>query len=422
MMSVDDFIQLLNYTEDTSPALVEIFCVLIRFLLRDHDITQHISNDIPSHINFASTESVSPSTSNVINDVTIDVIESDWLYNGLKLLPKKLKSDYVDGLRWQSLLRVILPRLPSYKNLLRAINVNYDTLQSIENKEGLYNDGYVTFNYDNKYNITSNIKYNINEITLLKNILNKLESNELYILTNIEKLKLLKYLCLSCYDIQLLREKLMKHIEIRNEKYLEMQQYAKDEKKKLVNVSSELKEIAINLCRDINKKKNKSDDGDVNNKSIEKGKIKNKFDPTPQQLNSMIEDLLLRKSLDIDVLLETLPPIKDDSESDDEYDDETRYRKQTRHATKKDTTSKNNKEKLTKKEKEQMLFIRDDAVQYLVDIADNNGATEKQIRDAIKYALQGGHRGVLPDGNKYCSEVLFKVCIYNHIINLHIWY
>ena len=135
---IDDFVELLNYRGGISPALVEVFVSLLRRVYYDHSLCNLVSADIPSHLNIMSSCSEETAKEELSDSQKIEQYR-DWEYNGIKLIPKKLHRSeaMVDALKYQGILRTVIPRLPAYKELLRANDPQLDTLISMENREGI---------------------------------------------------------------------------------------------------------------------------------------------------------------------------------------------------------------------------------------------------------------------------------------------
>lgn len=131
-ISIDSMIDLLNFKGRESPALTELFCAPLKLLLSDTKIASKLSAAIPRRLNFASKTGVvsrsiiideSSSSSTVINQVhghQENEIEFDSTFNGIRLLPRRLRPELVDSLSWQAVLRVVLLRLDPIKQLKKA--------------------------------------------------------------------------------------------------------------------------------------------------------------------------------------------------------------------------------------------------------------------------------------------------------------
>jgi hypothetical protein len=171
MISWDDFIDLLSFSEWSSPALIDLFSSLLKIILADNLSLQRIIATLPKKAHFAHSHSSSSASSlvtttadliaarenSVISATTASAtasslilpfspypyplsssspspvsvslnfssnIESfDSQYNGLKLLiPKRLKADLVDPLRWSAVLRTVFLRLEPVRQLRKAVH------------------------------------------------------------------------------------------------------------------------------------------------------------------------------------------------------------------------------------------------------------------------------------------------------------
>lgn len=414
--------EILHFTKSPSPVLTEMFCSLMRLLLRDHSISAGICSDTPPHLNFASRDDIKV-TLDVLDESLIMEAYRDWSYNGLKLLPRKIRPEIVDGLRYQSVLRVLVPRLLSYRDIWRSRDVSLDLLIGSEQNEGLFREGYLTPNFDYKFGITSDFEtdhqvwytlvfscliFVLQMQTTLSAALSALEHDELFQLPLPQKLALLKQLTVSCYDTSIVRHLLARHADERISAAAAISNAQKDSKRKVHNDITNLKEAAIEECRRVNMtllnaKSSKEENGEVLNsdcvggpkkKSTGGKRHKNPFDPTPSQLSGMIEDLRLRKSLGLDVVL-------------DEYPDD--FNELSKAPVGRLLTSRAIQAEMDRRRKEvfQAKSIRQDAISFLEKACQSG--KEKDIRESIKYAKQAGLEGVLQCGKKFCISALFQV-------------
>jgi hypothetical protein len=169
MISWDDFIDLLSFSEWSSPALIDLFSSLLKIILSDNLSLQRIIATLPKKAHFAhrhattasvgfstsldgttvekmptrensvssgtsvppfspypfpvSSSSASASTSSVSLNSASNIESFDSQYNGLKLLiPKRLKADLVDPLRWSAVLRTVFLRLEPVRQLRKAVH------------------------------------------------------------------------------------------------------------------------------------------------------------------------------------------------------------------------------------------------------------------------------------------------------------
>jgi hypothetical protein len=371
-------VNVLNFSASDSFVLVEILSSLLRLLLRDHSLAVQISSQVPSHVNFASKETEKTALENLKESACVER-HRDWSYNGLKLLPKKIRVDVVDGLRWQSVLRCVLPRLPIFKDLLRASDPSFDMLLALELREGAEGDGYKGSNKDWAYGILANMA---EELELVSDALTKIESNEFYSLSLLQKLSILRQLCLACYDCAPVRHLLAKHHEERNQSVANLNAVRNSQKRALRQVSAEMKARATEECRKVNA---------ANLSKGKKSTKKNPLDPSPAQLNAMLDDLILMDSVKVNVVME--PP--DDKTGADSS------------STPKGSRAYTAEEEKKKRERELTAKMREDALFYLESAMESG--RDKDVRESIRYAKQAGLEGKLPDGKVYCHPMLFKV-------------
>ena len=303
----------------------------------------------------------------------------DWSYNGLKLLPKKIRVDVVDGLRWQSVLRCVLPRLPIFKDLLRASDPSFDMLLALELREGPEGDGYKGSNKDWAHALLANLA---DELNLVADALTKIESNEFYSLSLLQKLTILRQLCLACYDCAPVRHLLSKHHEERNQSVAHLNAVRNSQKKALRQVSAAMKARATEECRKVNA---------ANLSKGKKSTKKNPLEPTPAQLNAMLDDLILMDSVKVNIIME--PP-------DDKVRADSSSTTKGSRAYAADEEKKRRDRELTKK-------MREDALLYLESAMESG--RDKDTRESIRYAKQAGLEGKLSDGKVYCHPMLFKV-------------
>jgi hypothetical protein len=125
-LALDAFVELIRYTGRASPALTELCCAPLRLLLSDSACAARLTNAIPYKVNYAhrSTEvefSAKPSSSSSSSMVSDAEAEFDNDFNGLRLLPLRLRPELVDPLRWQSLLRAVILRLEPVQKMRQSV-------------------------------------------------------------------------------------------------------------------------------------------------------------------------------------------------------------------------------------------------------------------------------------------------------------
>lgn len=235
----------------------------------------------------------------------------------------------------------------------------------------------------------------------------------MYQLSMLQKISILQMLVCTCYETEYIKEKLNRHVEIRTEKTNAFLLQAKEEKKKTFNVSGEIKQEALQLCREEMKRKQLVDGPSAGGKKGAKGKTA-LADPTPQQMNAAIEEIHLRSSLGIELIVEdyvfdisgddgssTLDAMHEDLES------EAMGRKRSIRQLGKGQVGKEKQ----RKEQLHMKEEYDEATKYLNHLFTNSliqNYSEKQLKETIKYGIASHHRGLIED-KKYCTVLLFKV-------------
>lgn len=107
-------------------ALLDVFCALLKLLLSDSAALTKLNAILPRKVNFAYRQQgdfeLNPTGEVDFN--MVDLLQQDDFdceYNGLKLLPRKLKADSVDILCCQAILRSIVLRLEPVKQLRKAV-------------------------------------------------------------------------------------------------------------------------------------------------------------------------------------------------------------------------------------------------------------------------------------------------------------
>ena len=121
-IAIDPLIELLKFTGRASPALTELFCAPLRLLLSDSQLAAKVSAAIPRRLNFANRSQITaPVIENAEDGVHVEnEADFDTAFNGIRLLPRRLRAELVDPLSWQGVLRAVLLRLEPVKQLRRA--------------------------------------------------------------------------------------------------------------------------------------------------------------------------------------------------------------------------------------------------------------------------------------------------------------
>jgi hypothetical protein len=179
-----DLVELLAYTGGDSAALSELGMALSRLLLTDLALCTALAP--PPHLNFASRST--DTTSKPLAD----------RYNGLKLLPRKLRTDVVRPLTWQAIARALLLRLDSF--LSHALMV---CISSDEGERKL-RDCVLTLLGEElvQSRRTADVDYSCRPGALVQATLSAaslMEAQEFFELPLREKLVVLKLFCLACY-------------------------------------------------------------------------------------------------------------------------------------------------------------------------------------------------------------------------------
>ena len=116
----------MKHTSRPSVALLDVFCALLKLLLSDSNALTKLNAALPRKVNYAYRQQgefeLNPTGEVDFN--MVDLLQQDDFdceYNGLKLLPRKLKSDSVDVLNCQAVLRSIILRLEPVRQLRKAV-------------------------------------------------------------------------------------------------------------------------------------------------------------------------------------------------------------------------------------------------------------------------------------------------------------
>ena len=149
-MSLDEFIELLQYRGQDSIAFVELFMAPLRILVKDEELSLKISLDVPFETNFARKTTASElqvgalgsigrvgagaSTGNAKTQEALTIMsqvagplsvtqaladEYRSYCKPISLLPRRLRLDQVDPLRWQAVCTAMLPHLPPVRAFLK---------------------------------------------------------------------------------------------------------------------------------------------------------------------------------------------------------------------------------------------------------------------------------------------------------------
>jgi hypothetical protein len=475
----------------------------------------------------------------------VDLLQSDDFdceYNGLKLLPRKLRVETVDALRWQAVMRSVLLRLEPVRQLRRAVldvaNVahhsyttagadeeEHDSLDALvglasafkrqrtktpgrkagadaapQTAQKLKLSGAdlpppqtaqkvisaaslaaiatpkaskskkqtAGLDKDAIYQITCDVSAPLQTIY---DAARMLESKEMHQLVAKHKLAVLKVLCDACLETSRIKQLLERNAEERYVQIQNMNKQLREQKTKQKEVSGAKKEADIQACRKINiaaakaeadrlaalekrktasaskKKKVATPEPKDTGKGKGKGKSPKKkpaaaakevkgpgggkdgLDPTPDQLNAMIEELVLLESVGVDVVEEIpLDALGDEEEGEDsgEESDATEY----------DYDARGNLVQKAKRQRRVTAAMRAKAVdrkkvraelrqkQQQIQIAEARLAqsletkSEKEMRAAIKQAERSGCKAVNDEGKTFCTPLMKQVTTF-HSLTFH---
>jgi hypothetical protein len=398
---------------------------------------------------------------------------------------KFLRVDQVDASKWQAILRAIFPRLRSYRQLQREADLQGDLAASKWEFEGSDQEGYEQFNLDYKYNVTSTNTITMETTSETLRLVDMayrancdLQEMEFHSMSVDSKLIVLKLLCMACYECESVQAKIAQNAEARLAEIANVRKNAMEEKKKLREVSAAKRAEALQRCRDINRraaeealaasgrgsgKKNlgKKSVAPASGKAGDKGAVKKRlsfagasdggddetaglsttsasvsapskkagakaakdsYDPTPQQLQAMLDEMLMLDALGIDVVMPSAPelePISDNEEDGVGGDVDVATRKLIAALTQPNAVASRSQSKGARErdrdrerrrvEQTQVRRARESA-STLIEIA-LQSRRERDIKDALKIAKTAGFRGTSEDGSSYCTEELKKVCM-----------
>eukprot|EP01034_Spumella_vulgaris_P023030 gene23030-29219_t len=150
-VSFEDFADLLKYTGRDSVALNDVYLSVLKLVVSDTAILNKLNNAIPRKVHFAYrlvpvVEGVTQSAAaqDVDDELNLEQLSNldsfDNLYNGFKLLPRKIRVEHVDVIRYQAVLRCVLLRLEPVKRLRSAVVDITNALQtSLFNSNSILN-------------------------------------------------------------------------------------------------------------------------------------------------------------------------------------------------------------------------------------------------------------------------------------------
>jgi hypothetical protein len=490
-ISFDDFVELLKFSNWTSQALVDLFSAPLRLVLSDSVSANRLMATLPKKCHFmhrmSDNDGLAPEDdngldrsfsipSNPVIAASTNFEDFDSQYNGLKLIPRKLKSEMVDSLRWSSVLRSVFLRLEPVRQLRKAVseatiaiqyyyensravlsssssedNALVKTLQEINNNYLSSRSGgllsvnkKISFetpskvqsdstdskstvknlelnsltmtrintpksksrnkssglNKDAIFGITNNFISNLSEIYDAAKLL---EAKELHELSPKQKLIVLKVLCDSCFDTERIQNLMEHNGEERANQIQTMNRLAKEQKAKLKEVGVAKREVALEACRRINKEKaGVKSVKSPGSGSKKKTQQKTNFDPTTEELSAMIDDLILLETYGVDTVREdlALEDVSDDEEAgEDEENGENR-----RQASSRSRAMSKQRSRAEKLQRNNMILATQERIAAALE-----RNTERELKNALKFAERSDFKGTDEDGRVYCTESLKQV-------------
>lgn len=388
-LTIDQFHEVLTFTGHTSTVLVEIFSAPMRMILSDDDMIRKISTLIPTSLNFSYPNRKVDMDRDT--DISFSSANYDSASNSLKLIPSSLHIQLLNPLTWHSILRSIITRLPSFRELVKTSSKLNDaecTKNLSINKiirSGVDKDAIIMYGSD-----ISNSLYKF------KDIISLLDHKEVHELEFEHKLILLRILCDSCLDSDVMASYIEKNNEERSNRISQINKQIKEDKARLKEESSSKRDIAIAACRKINQDIAKAKSPKKNKKGGKTSIKPLNIDPTPAQVQAMLDDLILLESIGVDKVVESLP-IDERFEMDESkvisrsnlriYNVE-RERQQIEHA--------------------RQLSLIDEANDSLIACLELH--SEKAAKQAIKLGLRAGLRWKDEKENLvFCTENMKKV-------------
>lgn len=188
------------WLEEDTLAVNEVFSALLRLILTDMHTCASLSACIPKHINFASRGAD-------LTDTDTALIAEDS-FNGLRLLPRKLRPEVVKPVSWPTLLRSIMLRLPSAQHTLLYAALQPNATEELRARVTavLSRDCVSTLSRTIGKDASAGFSTCcIPSASTLLTVAERLETEEVYSLSANEKLVLLKALCFACFDTNVVR-------------------------------------------------------------------------------------------------------------------------------------------------------------------------------------------------------------------------
>eukprot|EP01038_Epipyxis_sp_PR26KG_P006434 gene6434-8854_t len=473
-----DFLDLMCYNSRTSAAIIELYSSLLRLILSDTKSRNRINASIPRQVNITfrsptvlfnellekrkksreelqSLNEIERFQRVVSKDLSVD--EFDVEFNGLKFMPRSIRPDMIDSVKWQCILRAVLLRLQpvnclrdctaDYYMALKHANTFGELPSNNNNMKNNNNSVMISKALMTKINTAKNIKSLKDKSTLDKDAIfhitsdvfqplasvmdaaSELDSMELHELSPSSKIIVLKMLCDACYFTERIQKLLEQNAEERAQQITNFNKQLRESKSKMKEVSAAKREEAIEKCRKINKaladKKSKSKSGGKGDKSKgNKGSNdskNNNYDPTSAQIASMLEEMIFLESIGVDAIIDDVPLEAISDDEDDNEEEELTFqnelnnnRKRSRGGSspppmikKSSSRTKLNELKKIRQEKRyrnQQIEIANEKLSYCLETKN-----ERDIRQALKMAEKAELKFENDDGEIVCTEKMKQV-------------
>ena len=439
------FLDLIAFTKSASVPLAEIGSAILRLILTDTKLCASLSASLPRKLNFAGRhiqEKESKEEEGVAKDAENHQVVID-AFNGLRLMPPKLKPEIVTALSWETVLRSLLSVLAPVQELIahQSLLANSSYSSSLNKELGelleekinktavavhwrplLHMDVQTTFSTSASMSSTSYI------LSLLR-AMNALEKTDFYALSGADKVTILRLLCRAAYDTNVVRSLLERHAEERS-KYLSSSSSfsssfwegagpACNALRRSKDLSAARREEVILACRKVNEQKATAA-GNKGAKKASSGKKggKDPFAPSPSQLMKALGRAAVLDGLGISLVLPSVPAylVRNDEEDQDEIPFElldAGQRAQYRQLKAKQAKNSTSKALLSRDAVEEAKALLQDVISKFFSssstiVATENNDTErdKMLRAAVKAGTKAGHRGVTSEGKTFCTELM----------------
>lgn len=386
-LRLEDLVSLLDYKQQPSVALTDLFLSLLRFVL-DHDGHGHsMRRWLYNTKNFANRGTPDSEDESVAGRAKFNDT-----FNGLHLLPPRLRPDLLTALFWPCVLRAILFQLEPVQRLQQT-KVERNVFRNQDNDPSMPSP-----NVDSVLGVTASDLHGTYSMSLIREAATQLERLEPHQLTLEHKLTLLKLLCLAAYDTEHVQRQLTKNAEDRLVRQAEHSKLEKG-RKKAKDLPAALRAYVIERVREANKAKAKKKGA-----KTELSTSKDPYDPTPSQLAAAMEEGALLQALGIDRVIPTLPQLvvpEDEGNGEDEPEEGGRRKRNT---STRSTGS-------AAQEAKEKIRLRADAEEKLEAALEFPGGPKaKYLREAIRFAIKAGLQGQVEDRSDhvFCTELLLK--------------